>query len=51
LIGFVAIYIRLSLVDIVNTINSLIFSRIFQIWISHLPRWRSSDAPYSRFWD
>ena len=43
-LGSLRLYL-VSLVELINTIYSLILSRIFQIGVSHLPRWRSSDAP------
>ena len=43
-LGSLRLYL-VSLVELINTIYSLILSRIFQIGVSHLPRCRSSDAP------
>ena len=42
-LGSLRLYL-VSLVELINTIYSLILSRIFQIGVSHLPRCRSSDA-------
>ena len=43
-LGSLRLYL-VSLVELINTIYSLILSRIFQIGVSHLPRCRSPDAP------